>query len=61
MRTLECYPEANGGKSCAELLDLPNLEPEVGVSINSSNICAGNEELPIMCPEDFKWYYCSEC
>jgi hypothetical protein len=55
-RSLTCSPEANGGKSCAELLDLPHLEPEAEALINSSKICAGNEEVAIICPEDFEWY-----
>ncbi len=56
MRSRECIPEENEGKSCSQILEVPDLESDIETFLNDSQICAGDEELPIMCPEPFAWY-----
>jgi hypothetical protein len=56
-RLRKCYSEANGGKSCSELLNLPDLEPGKNhENIKSERFCAGNADKPLRCSEPLRWY-----
>ncbi len=54
-RSRHCYSEVNGGKSCAKLLELPDLDPGMNKTVIDEKICAGDAAVPLRCPEKLSW------